>query len=150
MTYSLLVMTLDLKTLNKIQSRAVQAILNKLGVSKSFPRRVAFGPKDLFGMALLDMSVEQGVRQVQHLTDHLFSKDSVGSLIMIALQSLQLELGCGFHLLEHPDEWVPYITSCWLTSIRDFIQRSKIKIKVATARRVQASREHDSCIMDEF
>jgi hypothetical protein len=85
MTYSLLVMTFDLKTLNKIQSRAVQAILNKLGVSKSFPRGVAFGPKALCSMALLDMSIEQGVRQVQHFTDHLFSRDSVGNLIMIAL-----------------------------------------------------------------
>ena len=120
MTYSLPVTTFDTKTLNKIQRRAVQAILNKLGVSKSFPRRVAFGPKDLCGMALLDMSVEQGVRGVQHFTDHLFSRDSVGNLILIALRSLQLESGCGFHLLEHPSEWVPYITSCWLTSIRDF------------------------------
>jgi hypothetical protein len=112
MTYSIPVTTLNLKTLNKIQSRAVQAILNKLGVSKSFPRQVAFGPKALCGMALLDMSVEQGVHQVQHFTDHLFSRDLVGNLIMIiALRLLQLESGCGFHLLENPDEWVPYITS---------------------------------------
>jgi hypothetical protein len=37
MMYSLLATTFDTKTLNKIQSKAVQAILNKLGVSKSFP-----------------------------------------------------------------------------------------------------------------
>lgn len=49
MTYLLAVTTLDKKTLNKIQLRAVQAILDKLGVSKSFPRRVAFGPKGLCG-----------------------------------------------------------------------------------------------------
>jgi hypothetical protein len=61
MTYSLPVTTIDVKTLNQIQRRAIQAILNKLGVSKAFPQRVAFGPKDLCGMALLDMSVEQGV-----------------------------------------------------------------------------------------
>jgi hypothetical protein len=29
-------------------------------------------------MALLDMSVEQGVWGIQHFTDHLFSRDSVG------------------------------------------------------------------------
>jgi hypothetical protein len=52
---------IDVKTLNQIQRRAIQAILHKLGVSKAFPQRVAFGPKDLCGMALLDMSVEQGV-----------------------------------------------------------------------------------------
>jgi hypothetical protein len=117
-------------------------------VSKSFPHQVAFGPKDLCGMALMDMSVEQGIRGVQHFTDHLFSQDSVGNLILIVLRSLQLESGCGFHLLESPNEWVPYIRECWLTSIRDFISRSKIMIKVASARLVQTSREHDCHIMD--
>jgi hypothetical protein len=38
MMYSLSAMTFDMKTLNKIQHKAVQAILSKLGVSKSFPR----------------------------------------------------------------------------------------------------------------
>jgi hypothetical protein len=67
MMYSLPVTMFDTRVLNKIQCRAVQAILNKLGVNKSFPRHVAFGPKDLCGMALLDMSVKQGVRGIQHL-----------------------------------------------------------------------------------
>jgi hypothetical protein len=125
-------------------------ILNKLRVSKSFPWWVAFGPKDLCGMALMDMSVEQGIHQVQHLRDHLFSRDSMGNLILIALQLLQLESGWGFHLLEWLSEWFPYMTQCWLTSIWDFMDRSKIKIKVATSRWVLASHEHDRYLMDEF
>jgi hypothetical protein len=72
----------------------------------------------------------------------------VGNLILIVLRSLQLELGCGFHLLESPSKWVPYITECWLTLIRDFISQSKITIKVASARLVQTSREHDCQVMD--
>jgi hypothetical protein len=77
--------TIDIAILNKIQRRAIQAILNKLGVSKSFPHWVAFGPKDLCGMALMDISVEQGIQGVQHFMDHLFSWDLVGKLILIAL-----------------------------------------------------------------
>ncbi len=124
-------------------------ILNKLGVSKSFPHRVAFGPKDLCGMALMDMNVEQGICRVKHFTNHLFSRDSVGNLILIALWSLQLESGCGFHLLKCcPSVWVPYITKCWLTSIRDFISRNKIKIKVASACLVQTSIKHNCHVMD--
>jgi hypothetical protein len=75
MTYSLPVTTLDTRVLNKIQHRAVQAILNKLGINMSFPYCVAFGPKDLCGMALLDMSVKQGIRGVKHFTNQVFSKD---------------------------------------------------------------------------
>jgi hypothetical protein len=133
MTYSLPVTTLDTRVLNKIQRRAIQAILNKLGINKSFPHRIAFGQKDLCGMALLDMSVEQGIRGVQHFADHVFSKDSMGNMIVIALRSLQIESGCGFYLLEDPSEWVLYITACWLTSIQDFLDRNDIKIKVANA-----------------
>jgi hypothetical protein len=99
-------------------------------------------------MALMDMSVEQGIRGVQHFMDHLFSRDLVGNLILIVLRSLQLESGCGFHLIESPSKWVPYITECWLTLIWDFISRSKITIKVASARLVQTSREHDCHVMD--
>jgi hypothetical protein len=101
-------------------------------------------------MALLDMSVEQGVRGVQHFTDWVFSKDSLGNLIVIALRSLQIESRSGSHLLENPSVWIPYITSCWLTSIWDFIGKSKIKIKVASARLVPTSREQDCYIMDEI
>jgi hypothetical protein len=84
----------------------------------------------------MNMSVEQGIQGVQHFMDHLFSRDSVGNLILIALRSLQLVSGCGFHLLESPSEWVPFITEYWLTSIRDFISRRKTTIKVASARLV--------------
>jgi hypothetical protein len=61
MTYSLPVTRIDVNILNKILRQAIQAILNKLGVSKSFLCQVAFGPKDLCGMALMDTSVEQGI-----------------------------------------------------------------------------------------
>ncbi len=142
-------MTFDTEFLNKNQHHAIQGILNKLGVSKSFPQWVVLGTKDLCSMALLDMSVEQGIHQVQHPADHLFSRDSIGNLILIALWLLQLESGCGFLLLERPNEWVPYITQCWLTSIWDFVDCSKIKSKVATSRQVFASCEHDQYLMDE-
>jgi hypothetical protein len=66
MTYSLPVTTLDALQLNKIQSRSIPAILNKLGANKHFPHSVqlAFGPKDLCGLVLVDLSIEQGVWQI--------------------------------------------------------------------------------------
>ena len=42
MTYSSCVITLDTDTLNKIQRKAIAAILEKLGLNRNFPRRVAF------------------------------------------------------------------------------------------------------------
>jgi hypothetical protein len=63
-------------------------------------------------MALLDMSIEQGIHQIQHFMNHIFAEDSVGNLILIALCSMQMESGSGKHLLFHPDKYIPYLTAC--------------------------------------
>ena len=68
MTRSLPVTTFEPKVLSKTQSKAIRAILNKLGVNKSFPRRVAFGPKDARGVALL--GVERRSRSTTSATPH--------------------------------------------------------------------------------
>ena len=134
MSYSLPLMTFTPMELNKIQHKATQAILNKLGVNKSFPCRVTFEPKDMWGLALLDISINQGICQIQHFMNHVFAANSVGNLIIIALRCLQLEVGCSFHILECPAEYLPYITLCWLTSIRDFLARHMISLEVTSAR----------------
>ena len=150
MTYSLPVITLDPLQLNKIQSRSIPAILNKLGVNKHFPRSVAFGPKELCGLALLDLSVEQGIRQIHHFMNHTFAQDTVGSMMTIELRALQLESGSGLHLLEYPAEHIPYLTPCWITSLRTFLARHNIKLEYTEAKTLSLSRERDSYLMDEF
>ena len=150
MMYSLPLTTFTPTELNKIQCKVIQSILNKLGMNKSFPHRVAFNPKDLYGLALLDISIDQGVHQIQHFLNHIFAADSVGNLILIALQCLQLEAGCSFHILEHPNEYLPYITLCWLTSIQDFLAQHKIVLKVTVARLTVMSCINDQHLMDDF
>lgn len=100
--------------LNKAQRRATQAALSKLGASCHFPRRVAFGPKELCSMALLGLSIKQGMHQAQRLTSHAFAEGSAGNLALIALRSLQIELGSSLHLLLHPTEQAPCVAPCWL------------------------------------
>ena len=150
MTYSSCVTTFDPSTLNRIQQKAIAAILEKLGMNQHFPRRVAFGPKELCGLGLLDLSIEQGVRQICHFLDHIFAQDSIGTMILIELRSLQLESGSGSHLLESPSTDLPYLTPCWLTSMRQFMARHSIQLAVAKAKLVPLARTHDRYLMDDF
>ena len=150
MTYSLPLTMFTPTELNKIQCKAIQAILSKLGVNKSFPHQVAFGPQDMCGLALLDVSIDQGTHQIQHFLDHVFATDSVGNLILIALQCLQLEAGCSFHILECPNEYLPYITSCWLKSIQDFLARHKISLEVTSTRLITICWVSDRHLIDDF
>jgi hypothetical protein len=150
MTYSSCVTTMDTTTLNKIQRKAIGAILEKLEVNCKFPRRVAFGSKELCGLGLLDLSIEQGVRQISHFLDHVFAHDSIGNMILIELRHLQLESGSGIHLLASPSVDFPYLTPCWLTSMREFMARHCIQLTVAKARVVPLARDHDRYLMDDF
>ena len=139
MTYSICLMTLSRTQLNKIQSKAISAILDKLGVNRHFPCRAAFGPKELCGMSLLDLSVEQGICQIQHFMDHIFAMDLVGELIMIALRFLHIEAGSSHHLLEAPSIEILYLTPCSITSMREFMAMNQIKLEVTDAQLVPLS-----------
>jgi hypothetical protein len=150
LTYSLPVTTLSKSQLNKIQKKSVMAILDKLGVNRHFPRRVTFGPRELGGLFLLDMSVEQGVRQVQHFMNHIFAFDSVGELMLIELRALQIESGCGHHLLEAPSIDIPYLTPCWIHSMRQFMAENRLKLEVTQAKKIPLCRERDRYLMDDF
>jgi hypothetical protein len=136
--------------LNKIQSRSIPAILNKLGVNKQIPCSVAFGLKDLCGLALLDLSIEQGVWQICHFMHHTFMQDMVGNMITIELCSVQLESGSGWHLLACASYYVPYLIPCWLTSLRDYLACHEIKLEYTDAKVLELRREGDSYIMDEI
>ena len=117
-------------------TKSVAAILQKLGVNRNFPLKVAFGPKDFGGMSLLDKSVDQGVKQISHFMNHCFAQDLVGMMILTELWHLQLELGSGHHLLEHLTERIPYLTNCWITSMRKFMAENKIQLQVSKAKMV--------------
>ena len=144
------IMTLDKPSLNRIQQKSVAAILQKLGVNRNFPRKVAFGPKELGGMALFNKSMDQGVKQISHFINHCFAQDPVSNLLLIELQQLQLESGSGLHLLENPTEWIPYLTASWITSMWDFMAENNIQLKVVQARLVPLCRAGDRYLMDDF
>lgn len=58
---------------------------------------------------------------------------------LAALCSLQIKLGSGHHLLLHPAERTPCITSSWLTSLQDFLARHDTQLEVTKAKAVEAS-----------
>jgi len=150
MMYSIGVTTLAKDKWNKIQKKSIPAILNKLGLNKNFPRRVAFGPKELCGQSLLDMSVEQGVQKMMDFVNNVFARTSVGNMMLIELRHLQLESGSGFHLLEAPAMRIPFLTLCWTTAMQDFMAENQMKLEVTKAKVLPLCREGDRYLMDDF
>jgi hypothetical protein len=92
-------------------------------------------------MALLDMSVEQGVHQIKHFMNHVFAQDTVGDLIMIKLRSLQIESGSGLHLLEAPKEHISYLIPSWITSLHEFLAKNDITMEYTKVTIISLSRD---------
>ena len=148
--YSLGTMTMEPRDLRSIQSQATASFLQKLGFNKHFPRAAVFGPAEMGGLALRDLVVEQGIAQIMTLMDHLYNKTETGKLIRISLATLQMEAGTQGHLLYETIPQLTYISSCWISAIRNFIRTNQIQLEISSLWNFPLQRGGDMFIMDTF
>jgi hypothetical protein len=90
------------KDLHSIQTQATSSFLLKMGFNRHFPRVVCYGPLEFGGLIFRDLFTEQGALRIKSLMEHMYHDTKTGRLIMIALQSLQMEAGISAHLLTDP------------------------------------------------
>jgi hypothetical protein len=77
-----------------IQRPVVNAILPKMGIVRSAPRKVVFGTKQYDGLGLTYIAALQGNSILQYLLGHLRCGDTTGELMQMLLEYTQLECGC--------------------------------------------------------
>jgi hypothetical protein len=68
--------------------------------------------------------------------------------MLISLRHLQVEAGVSFDLLRFPSTEIPYLTNCWMVTLRRFCAEFGISIKFQSDRIPVLARSHDSCLMD--
>ncbi len=108
--YSLGMTTMSPSQLSKIQQTATQSFLAKMGLNRNYPLAVTFGPIEYGGLALPDLSVEQGIQQLQTFMLHMLHQTGPGKLITICLQTLQVEAGTAIILLQEPTVEFSYLS----------------------------------------
>jgi hypothetical protein len=146
--YSLPATSMTSVDLHKIQSLMTSTILNKLGYNKHYPHSVAFAPRHQFGVGLMDLRIEQGLAQLQSLLDYIGTDHKIGRVMLISLRHLQVEAGVSFDLLDQPSVKIPYLTDCWLVSLRNFCGDYNVSLRVKDNRIPQVSRLDDQMLMD--
>lgn len=149
-TYSLGTTTLSHTQLHSISTYATSIFLTRMGFNRHFPRAIAYGPTEFGGLALRDLKTEQGVLQIKLLMEHVYHSTSTGNMIIIALQTLQMEAGISKLLLTELSQPLPYITNCWITSLRAFMFFNNIALEFASTWNHCLTRKHDTFIMDIF
>ena len=146
--HSLPVVSLTSTELHRVQSLMTATILNKLGYNRHFSHAVAFAPKGVFGVGLVDLRLEQGLCHIQSLLDYVGTDHKVGRVMVISLRHLQIEAGVSFDLLVQPTTSVSYLTNCWLVSLRKFCAEHTVSLTVAANRILAPSRIADCLLMD--
>jgi hypothetical protein len=71
-------------------------------------------------------------------------------MIMIALQSLQMEAGISAHLLTDPTPLLVYTEKCWILATRDFMAKNQLTLEFTNSWNFRTAREYDAFLMDIF
>jgi hypothetical protein len=86
--------TLTKEECEDIQRPVVIAILPKMGIARSVPRKVVFGTKQYGGIGLTHLAALQGNSRLQYLLGHLRCGYTTGEFMQMLLEYTQLECGC--------------------------------------------------------
>jgi hypothetical protein len=102
------------------------------------------------GLTFCDLFTEQGALRIKSLMEHIYHDTKTGRLIMIALQSLQMEAGISAHLLTDPTPLLVYTESCWISATCDFMAQHQLLLEFANSWNFRIARDHDVFLMDSF
>jgi hypothetical protein len=121
MTYTFPVTHQSSKSLRRLQSAPTRSTLNKIGFNRNTPHAVAFGPTIYNGLAMRDLTVEQGIGQLQLLIRHVRAESIQGSLFLITLSWWQHLAGVSFPLLQDTATPLPFLDADLPSSIRSYL-----------------------------
>jgi hypothetical protein len=93
--------TLTKEECEDTQRPVVNAILPKMGIARSAPRKVIFGTKKYGGLGLTHLAALQGNIRLHYLLGNLRCGDTTGKLMQMLLEYTQLEWGCRGNPLQH-------------------------------------------------
>ena len=128
MRYSLAAIAADEEELEQIQTKIIPSIVQRLGFSSKLPTAIRHGPREMGGLGLLDLRTEGGLEMIKYFRHAVYSDSQVGRLLLLQLQTSQLESGLPNPLLEEPTLSIPYLTPTWILSMRQFLSNHNITI----------------------
>ena len=134
-----------------ISSPVLNVCLTKMGYNKHMPREVVYGPKQMGGLGLHDLYIEQGIKAVTALVGHLREPASqTAKMMLVELQWCQVQAGTAINLLEEPSTPIEYIETCWIMNIRSFLDTYNLRIDLTQAAPPAPACENDAFIMDSI
>lgn len=148
MGYCLPAVDIPEKALNRIQNKALESFTPALGYNKGFPRDVLLGPTAYGGDGVPHLFTESKLQQLEIMVMHLRTKSTLGQLILINLNWIQLTLGIALPLFEHKQEVT--ILNNWYTSLHKFLLSINCTVFIKDINTPILERQHDRYIMEDI
>ena len=128
--YPLQALTLSQKECRYILAPVTKVGLPKVGIPTSTPTAMRHAPVEDFGFGILDPYTLQCCSWVQLIVNYIWTNSPTGSLLAVAAEDAQLEMGLTSDLSLQPS-WDPLCwltTSSWIRSCLQFMWKHKIRI----------------------
>jgi hypothetical protein len=125
------------KTLTKekcedIPRPVVNAILPKMGIARSAPRKVVLGTKQYGGLGLTHLAALRGNSILQYLLGHLSCVDTTCELMQMLLEYTQLECGCRGNPLQQDYKNCEglLLNKNWITKVWGLLSTCKATVEI--------------------
>ena len=148
MRYSLPAVAVDEEELDKIQSRIIPTIVQRLGLTRNLPTAIRFGPQEMGGLGLMDLRTELGIEMIKFFRHAVHKQSEAGKLLLMSLNASQLESGLPNLLLEETSLLIRYLTPTWITSMRQYMYNHNITITVTGIQALPLKSKSDAYIMN--
>ncbi len=145
--YSAPAISLSTSQLKKIQQRIIGASLAVSGFSSKMPRAVVHGPRLYGGMQWETPYTILIYEQIKLFMGSLRLEDTVGKLLQLQLQWIQIAIGLSVPLLENKHN-IPYLQKCWVQSLHEKLVETNIQLKIDKQWVPKWRRINDQIIMD--
>jgi hypothetical protein len=144
--------TFSKKDCEDIQRPVVNAILPKMGISRTAPRSVVFGTAQYRGLGLTHLAALQGHTCLHYLLGHLPCGDATGRLMQMLLEYTQIECGCRGNPLtqDYNNYSALLINTNWIIEVLEHLQTCKAKLEIDGLWKRTENRERDIVIMESL
>lgn len=112
----------------QLMSPVLMALLPKLHLNRHTSRAIINGPEEFGGLALPHLHTLKGVDKLKLNSGNLRLQDRTGHLIHIDIGYVQLLTGASTLFMNQEPAKYEWVESGWLTSLWEFISRSKLTI----------------------
>ena len=150
LSYSLPALTLTKKEIEDISKPLHAIALPRCGYSRSFPKKVLYGPREFQGLGLENLYLAQYVPKISAIIDYTYKGSTSGNNICSNLEVTKLEAGIPGPLFAYKYR-LAFLTGqkSWIAETKDFCWEHNIYFE-ERSQHLLPKRTNDEFIMDVF